>query len=147
MRDFGRPVSPTVEFVWKLGEMTAVDALGDPTASTAYSLCVYSAGLRVLDLTVPAGPRWKAGTKRRYRYYDGNGSNDGVRKLVLQAGSTGEAKVRVRARGANVDFPDLPLTAPLRVQLVGDDGGGLECWEAAFPTLLTNTETRVEAQQ
>jgi hypothetical protein len=147
MRSIGTPVSPTVEFVWKLGEMTAVDALGDPTASTAYSLCVYAAGSRVLDLTVPPGPRWKAGTRRRYRYYDGTGSAAGVRKLVLQAGSTGEAKVRVRARGVNVDFPALPLAAPLRVQLVGDDGGGLECWEAEFASLGTNTNIKVEAEQ
>jgi hypothetical protein len=96
---------------------------------------------------VSPGPRWKSGTRRRYRYYDGTGSAAGVRKLVLQAGSTGEAKVRVRARGVNVDFPALPLAPPLRVQLVGDDGGGLECWEAQFATLGTNTEIKVEAEQ
>ena len=68
-----------------------------------------------------------------------------MRRIVLHAGVDGEARVRAKALSKSLALPMLPLAAPLRVQLIADTAGNVDCWEAEFPTLTWNTARKVEA--
>jgi hypothetical protein len=96
-----------VKFTWKGGPVL-VAALGDPTATTGYELCVYDAngvrfGLSVPPgFTPPRGPGWKVlGTTfspKGYRYKDAAASNQGVKDVKLLASSLNRASSSWSAR-------------------------------------------------
>jgi hypothetical protein len=82
-----------------------------------------------MSLAVPPGPRWRE-TASGYVYTDAGLSADGVRRIVLRAG-TGSAKVLVRGKGPGLGMTDLTdLDLPLTVQLTN----GSACWEATYQT-------------
>jgi cysteine-rich repeat protein len=116
---------------WKRGEETLPGALGDPTATTRYTLCAYDASAIPqprLRSVVPPGGRWtEAGSGFRYR--DPAASSGGIRTLKLSSGPTGSARVIVRGKGPALSLPALPLTLPVDVQLRNDAG---ECWGATY---------------
>jgi hypothetical protein len=122
---------------------------GDPTATTAYALCVYDQTGRVMTATVPARgtcagkPCWApTGTGARY----GNKTllSDGLRTLALKSGGDGQARIKAKGKGANLRVPTLPLTTPVRVQLRRLDTGA--CWEATYGSAVANTTTAFKAR-
>lgn len=116
---------------WKRGEETLPPALGDPTATTQYTLCVYDASASPqprLRTVVPPGGRWTtAGSGFRYR--DPTTSAAGIRTMKLVPGADGVARVIVRGKGAALPLPPFPATPPVAVQLRTDAG---ECWGATY---------------
>lgn len=110
---------------------------GDPTATTAFGLCVYDgAGALVASLDVPAGGACGAGTdaacwtplRRGFRYGDRAAANGGLRSIELRSGSRG-ATIELRGSGAELALPALPLAGPARAQLLGNGGA---CWESSY---------------
>ena len=65
-------------------------------------------------------------------YKDKLGSSDGVTKMKLKSGEAGKAKVLVKAKGDSLVVPTLPLTLPVVVQLLVDDGVSPQCWQTTF---------------
>ena len=131
------------KIVWKwLKGVQTVDpsALGDPTASTNYALCLY--GFPVSQLEAPAGGKWSA-SGTGFSYSDSTLSPDGVRKVLLKAGEAGNGKAIVKAKGSNIPLPFLPIATPLTVQLLNSDG---ECWEAVYGNVLKNTSEVFKAK-
>lgn len=131
-------VDPTKrQLLWKWLTGTIAPAeLGDPTGvSTGYALCVYDDATAAATLHVAPGgtcdgdPCWKS-TAVGFRYNNPGTNGDGVAKLQLKSG-TGNAKILVKARGANL-LPPVPITqmTAVRVQLVRTDDS--ECWESLF---------------
>ena len=55
------------------------------------------------------------------------------------------ADLVVRARGANVPLPALPLSEPVIAQLVKSDGSG--CWESDYSAPPVKSNTKVFADK
>src|SRR5216110_3545184 len=83
-----------VSWKWAKGPVTPNGEFGDPTTTTAYTLCIYdeSSGTPTLALsaTAPAGgtcgpkPCW-AVTRNGFRYANRAGTPDGLQEIVLKA--------------------------------------------------------------
>jgi hypothetical protein len=86
---------------------------------------------------MPAGgtcagrPCWKDAGQRGLRYGDRDTTPNGIVSAALKPGEDGRASIRVKAKGANVPMPPLPLAQgpTVTVQLQSSDG---TCWEAAY---------------
>jgi hypothetical protein len=134
--------------------MTGLEDFGDPLAVTDYTLCVYAGpeAAPVMEVTAPAGgtcvgrPCWKgkgsARRVKRFKYSDASHSSDGLARVVLRGRpSVARAHLVVVGRGENLPVPELPLTPPLRVQLIKSDAP--DCWEATYSApALKNTQKR-----
>jgi hypothetical protein len=61
-----------------------------------------------------------------------------VYTLVLKEGPDGFAKIKLRARGAHLSLPSLPLAqdTTVAIQLKNDVG----CWEARFTAPVTTND-------
>ncbi|MGH7964806.1 MAG: DUF4215 domain-containing protein [Candidatus Binatia bacterium] len=128
----------TLSWQWSKGAATAGSDFGDPTAETAYGLCVYDAsGLQLRALAPAAGtckkgkksqPCWKA-TTTGFTYTDAELTPEGLSSVQLKAGAAGKASLTVTGQGKNLDVPVLPLTLPVTVQLQAANG---QCWEAQY---------------
>lgn len=134
-----------LQWKWGRGAATTATDFGDPTAATGYRLCGFrddASPALLFGAAIPAGgqcpattatPCWKGlGTpagSRGHRYRNREATPDGVESLRLQPGDDGRAMLALKARGAHLALPSLPLTPPLRVQLWADGGA---CWEARY---------------
>jgi hypothetical protein len=117
-----------LQWKWQKGAETLFPALGDPTVSTQYFLCIYDPGL-ALEAIIPQGtPKWAAAGSSGFKYKDKAGAAEGVTKGQIKSGGAGKAKAQIKGAGAGLDDP-LPLTQPVTVQLQNNIG---ECWEHAF---------------
>jgi cysteine-rich repeat protein/parallel beta-helix repeat protein len=122
--------------LWKWGKGDDVDAvdLGNPTATTDYALCVYDyvAGVPGLasSIPVPAGAAWQA-SGDGFKFTAGSGGPGGVRKIRLKPGFDGRAKVLLKAKGAALQPPTLPLTQSPRVVVQLKNAVGA-CWQGDF---------------
>jgi glucose/arabinose dehydrogenase len=123
---------------WLKGPAVDVSDFGDPTASTAYTLCVY-AGTAAFDVQVgiPAATDWST-TGTGFKY-NSSSNADGASKLLLKSGADGKSKIVLKGKGANLDLEALldilsitPTT--FTVQLLRSDSS--ECWEAPYPSIF-----------
>ncbi|TMB01164.1 MAG: hypothetical protein E6J70_08780 [Deltaproteobacteria bacterium] len=63
--------------------------------------------------------------------------------MRLQPGSYNDAGITARLIGANIGMPALPLTPPVRAQLLNSNG---LCWDAVYSMPLMNDGTRFKAR-
>jgi hypothetical protein len=123
-----------VVWKWVRGDETLLAELGDPTTSDAYTLCLYDATGKLLDLTVPPGgtcgtnPCWRNLGADGFKLVS-KGGGGAMRKLVLVPGADTESRLIVKAKGEALVMPSLPLTAPLEARLLGPGG---VCWATTF---------------
>src|SRR5205809_5896921 len=103
------------------------NALGNPLVTDPYRLCLYdeSSPSPVLrfEATAPAGglcggnPCWSAVAQKGFNYKSADGTPDGLRAILLRAGTAGKAKVTVKGKGAHLaNRPNglaLPLALPV----------------------------------
>jgi hypothetical protein len=122
----------------------------DPvTGTNDYALCVYDAGGRRLDATAPAGgtcgtkPCWKR-TTSSFVYADKLLDPDGLLRIVLKPGAAGNARIAVKGKRGTLGMPVLPLTTPVRVQLLR--GFTPTCWEATFTATTRNDSEVLKAR-
>jgi len=133
------------------GEADANGEFGDPTTTTAYTLCIYdeSSGTPRLALsaTAPAGgtcgpkPCW-AVTGNGFRYANRAGTPDGLQEIVLKARlADGQASICVKGQGVNLKpFVKDPSVI---AQLKATNGA---CWEATYSTATVNGTTMFKAK-
>ncbi|MHC4416919.1 MAG: hypothetical protein ACYS0G_16755, partial [Planctomycetota bacterium] len=159
LKDVPRAAHNRLQWKWIRGQATELANFGDPMTSDDAALCLYdesgSEPILIFAATAPAGstcggrPCWKQMHSRRgergYRYKDKALVADGIRRMLLQPGEHGKAKILVAARGVNLALPALPLQLPLRVQLQAATG---QCWEATYSEAGTkqNDERRFRAK-
>jgi uncharacterized delta-60 repeat protein len=137
---------------WRRGEAVSVEALGDPTTSTDYALCVYeeSGPTQLTKLDAPAGgpcgsnpaPCWKAlgsppGAKG-YRYRDDLRASNGLDRLLVKPGPAGKPQAVVSGKGPNLTLPGLPIASPFAIRTQLKNSVGL-CLEARYTAAQTNT--------
>jgi cysteine-rich repeat protein len=147
VKDRSNPAADAI--VWKLakGDELAHGLLGDPTATTSYTLCVFderSAGTSLAAaLTVgPDAATWIDKNPNGYVYKDRDGTADGVRKVKIKPGVAGKSKVLIKAKGAAVPLPAaagpdriFDQNPRVRVFVVADDV--TTCWSTDFPVSST----------
>lgn len=131
-----------LQWKWTRGAATdLVDFADAVSGSAVYQLCLYDSSLAdqpLVDAGVTSGgtcdgkPCWKAQGSKGFGYKDKAGSSEGLTALKLKAGAEGKAKVLVKAAGENLALAGLPLVPPVVVQLLIDDGMGVECWQTTF---------------
>jgi len=123
----------------------------DPVAGPIdYVVCLYDQGGLKLDAKAPGGgtcgtkPCWKRTASLKLVYTDKLLDPDGLLKVVLKPGpAAGKAKITVKGKGANLGMPALPLTTPVRMQILRHVGQfPIGCWDASF-----SASTRNDAEQ
>lgn len=122
---------------------------GNPvTGAPIYKLCVYDASASpqpLMDLDVPPGgtcgtkPCWKATGTKGYAYKNKLAMPEGITGMKLKMGVAGKAKVQAAGKGDLLPLPALPLTPPVTVQLVIQDGATTTCWQTTYTTSKANT--------
>lgn len=127
---------------WNRGEATLAAEFGDAVGGSAlYQVCLYDSSADpqpLLDAGVTGGgtcagkPCWKAKSTKGFGFKDKAGLGDGLTGLKLGAGEEGKAKIGVKAATANLVVPTVPLTMPVTVQFLVDDGQTVECWQNTF---------------
>jgi hypothetical protein len=124
-----------LQWKWLKGSATTKADFGNPLSDTGYVLCVYEAGALALTKVAIGGgschesvPCWKE-TATGFKYKDRDNSPSGPYTMLLKAGLDGKAKIIWTGKGSDLDPPSPPLTQPVTVQLVNDDG---LCWEAVY---------------
>ncbi len=136
---------------WNKGAASSLADFANPVSgSAAYHICVYDSSITtqpLLDLSVDPGgtcgskPCWKTQSTKGFAYRNRAGSSDGIAAMKLKAGVTGAAKVQVKATGAAVGLPTLPLTMPVTVQLLIDDGMATQCWQTTYTGIASSSST------
>lgn len=131
----GDPTKSVLAWKWTNGEAVAPGELGDPLTADGYRLCIWDGSDTVVSepAVAPGGlcsgkPCWKA-TSTGFVYKDKTSMSGGVKKLLVKAADAGRAKALVKAKGAALEVPPLPLVLPAVVQLHADTG---TCWSAVF---------------
>ena len=131
-------------WVWK-GAATTLGELGSPTTTTGYLFCVYegeddvAAGFPIAAGGTCDGKDCWSALSTGFRYKDRDGASFGLTSLQLKAGDDGRASIKLKARGAALDEPSLPLTLVpdgVRAVLINEESG--DCWDATFSTPLTD---------
>ncbi len=132
---------------WKRGSGTTATDFGDMLRDHGLAVCLYDeSGLTptlVFGAMVDIGTKCSRGSKQRscwrglgtprgsrgFRYRDRAAASGGIASIVLKPGDARKAGVVVKARGASLPTPTLPLALPLRMQLQTTTG---QCWEDSF---------------
>lgn len=148
----------SLKWKWSKGEETTLDDLSDAVlGAAAYHFCVYDASVSpqpLIDSGVSAGGDcggkscWKALGTKGYSYKDKLGFAGGITGLKLKSGIAGKAQIQTKAKGDGLLLPTLPLTGPVVVQLLIDNGSTVECWQTSFTDPpLKNEATQFKAKQ
>jgi hypothetical protein len=146
-RNAGDPTKNKLRWKWIKGEDILPLQLEDPRVANHYALCVYVNGTLTMNLVVPADgtcdgkPCWKAvgsGDTAGFAYK--NKAASGVTRIDMRAGIGGDARFDVQGKGLGLGVPTLPLTQPVKVQLVNANG---YCWEATYssPAIQNDSST------
>jgi hypothetical protein len=146
--------TPRLTWTWTAGPVVAAADLGDPVGGgSPYRACLYDgAGALLADLGVPAGhvckasPCWRA-VRDGFKFKDALGRNRGVVQITLKPGALDKARIGVKAKGASLTLPTLPLAsaAGTTLQLRRDDDTS-RCWQAAFPLTRRNDASAFSAR-
>jgi hypothetical protein len=150
-----------VGWKWPKGNEDATD-LGDPTSSEHHAVCLYDAtgdllyrARVVASDDCGAKPCWKAKPgdvgelKDVFIFQDKEALADGTTQLLLKADGRERKTLGLKAKGASIELPSIPLALPLvlpvTVQLQSSSGA---CWESVFDATGTkkNTDTTFKAK-
>src|SRR5262249_34583559 len=134
------PATDQLKWKWAAGADTPRTALGDPTTTTDYAICVYdtpggSTALR-LRAVAPAGGMcgsracWKS-TSAGFTYANSDATPEGLTKLTLKSGTAGKASISLAGKGTNLPAGALPIQATPSATVEIHNSAG-ECWGATF---------------
>jgi hypothetical protein len=143
------------KWLWNKGDATAIADFSDPVSGSAsYRVCVYdgsgaSQPLMILGV-LPGGtcgtvPCWKA-TSAGFSMKNGAATPHGLQVVKFKSGIAGLAKVLSKGKGVNLPIPGLPLTLPVTVQLLIDDGFTTECWQTTYTASTLNDGAQFKAK-
>ena len=130
-----------MKFTWTRGDATTASDIGNPSVDTNYAVCVWDhvggAPTLVMEMLAAAGGNcvghqcWRPVGNGGFRYKDPGLVPHGLQQLSVTAGTLGQPKVLVKARGALMPDPPMPFQhAPLiTVQVINDLGS---CWGADY---------------
>ncbi len=135
---------PKLTWRWSKGQTTDAAEFGDPTAGTAYTMCVYDAAGLVMRSPVPPNPSaWRHLATHGFRYRDGAA---GIQKMTLLGSGAERSKVSASAAGFPAPVLGSGLVPPVVVQLFTDSGP--TCWDSNFEAadITRNDGERLKAK-
>ncbi len=140
------------KLIWKLANAatTSFAELSDPVVSTDYAFCLYAGptGALILEMGVPAGPKWLiSGSNKGFKYFDPPAVEDGAQKIRLKSGSSNRTKLLIKGRGVNLGDPLTANRLPLPVVAQFTNMASGTCWEASYSTPDKNTPDSFKARQ
>ena len=159
------PARPRLKVLMKgLTASLAAADFGDPVAGgTSYAVCLYDeygAGIGGFTLNAagggcgaPAKPCWRGLGTVGFRYADRDGTEHGVKRVLLRGGPAGTGKALVKARLVpGRSRSGLPPGMPLRlvgdilatVQLTNSDGA---CFSLTADQILSSDAGRFSARR
>src|SRR5262245_18450591 len=149
------PKPDTVKFKLGRGEATDAGALGDPTTSTDYAVCLYDQTMfpqqPLLEVNVESGnvcpqkPCWKRSSNGGVSFRDTRRRRSGLKQLKLKPGEDGKASVSLGMAGfRTIQEARTPLSPPVLVQVLNSLG---ECWEQSFSAPILNDNAQFKAKQ
>lgn len=157
LRKDADPRRDEMAFMWARGAATSPSELGDPTADTQYTVCVWDhvggAPTLVMEMVAPADgscrgrPCWRSLPGGGFRYTDPGLLPNGIRRMILEPGPQGRSRVVVSAHGGPIPEPPMPFqqSPAITVQVVNSLGN---CWGADYVSPLgKNTEQRLRAKE
>lgn len=134
-------------FKWKNGPPPTLDQLADPTATSAYAVCLSDAEGLQLDAMVEPGPGWKALGEQGYRFKEKTGAQDGITGVLAKVSPKGSAKAVVKGKGVGLRGPEnLPFTPPVEVGLVNVETGACLASRFEADEVKKSTEVLFEAK-
>ncbi len=142
-RNPSTPSRDRLRWSWSKGGAVTLGTLGDPTATTGYTACVYAHGSLLFEVAAPPGGLWQALGRTNphgFKYADRAGIHNGITKVEVVDGAAGKTKALVAGKGGNLPLVSLPLAPaqlPVTVQLVTTDAVS-QCWTADY----TNPPTK-----
>lgn len=141
---------------WKLSGGPALDQveLGDPAATTGYTLCVFdsSAGVPAVatHLDIAPGASWTNRDPKGLSYKDNSAASDGVTRISIKTGASGKSRISLSAKGAPLPMPTavsgdhfFGQDPFVRVELRND--ATASCWSTQFSAADKNTATSFKA--
>jgi hypothetical protein len=148
------PAKNTLQWTWRKGAATSPDDLGDPRIGADYTWCLYDeSGVTpelLMEASAPAGgtcptdkPCWKASGTTGFQYGDKAATPLGLTQVKIKAGLAGKAQATIKGKGASLIFPDLPVSVPLRAQLIAGTG---VCWEALHSVVVKSDATQLKVK-
>jgi cysteine-rich repeat protein len=150
LRDkFNRPGRDSLSWSWTSGAPVGENEFGAPAETTDLHMCIYDEAGLAFSATAPSAgtcgskPCWKQG-RNKLRYSNNAATPDGLRKLELESGDSGKARIKVAGKGENLGFSGLDLEGEVTVRLRRSDG--TPCWEASYPVPTHSDGTRYEAR-
>ena len=148
IKDSATDVKDQLKWKWSKGAATDLTDFANPvTGAATYRVCVYDGSANpqpLAQMDVPPGgtcgtkPCWKAAQTKGFAYKNKLATPDGIVVLKLKTGVAGKAKVLATAKGEPLPTPSLPLTLPITVQLVIQDGLTSRCWQTTYTTFKVN---------
>ena len=136
--DSADPGKDKMSWKWQKGDAMAAAAIGDPTGSTKYRLCIYDStgptATLLSGIGIDNAAGWTVSDKGAV-YKDTLGAQDGVTGIKLKLGASGKSSVQIKRKGT-LALPG-PYTSAtffepgksIIVQLAASDGA---CWGGAF---------------
>jgi hypothetical protein len=79
-------------------------------------------------------------------YKDKTGHISSTIQVKLTAGDPGKAKASFKAKGATFGGPTLPAVTPVVVQLIVNEQGRQECWQAEFSAFQKSDSRQFSAK-
>ncbi len=142
---------------WGKGVGTDLAEFMDPVANPemAFNLCAYEGEAATLLGSIAqipgAGdcsgkPCWKALRGKGFKYRSRALQDSGVGSVKLLAGVARRSKVQIKAKGAQMLTPALPMAMPLLLQFTASDGLSTVCWESDFRSATKSTATVLKAK-
>ena len=140
IKDFGDATLNSLKWKWKKGLPVNPSALGSPTTTTTYALCVYDrtsgTPVKVASYRLPPNSLWRVdGNKIKYR--DKTGAEDGFQQVKGRASlESGKSYMSVKLGGTNFAVPPtfsnaeyFDVDPSMTVQLITNEGA---CWTSDF---------------
>jgi hypothetical protein len=155
MKTSAQPGHATLSWTWSGSDPDAPGDFGSPdTGDEVYSFGIFDRSTptptpiagAISSICSGTKPCWKR-KSTGFDYRRSDGSPQGLVRIKLKAGPTGEARVQVTGKGADLLLPSLPLASPvaLTVQVRAPSG---VCWETQYdPTgVVTNEPGKLKAR-
>jgi len=142
---------------WKLSKVGsfAQAHLGDPAATTNYTVCIYdetaTTPALVGSLTIAPNAGWDDKDPKGFKYKDKTGVEDGVTGGQLKTSDSDKGRVQIKAKGSTISWP-IPFDmaeyfdqdTDVTVQLVNSTTA--TCWTSEFQTNTKNTAELFKAK-
>ncbi len=147
---------PSLKWKVRRGDAAVESDFLDPTSFGRHlSFCLYDASATnqpIGEMNFASGGQcngkdcWRDLSGKGYKLKNKSGATTrGLGGIVLKSGEQGRARVQIKGKGDFLNLPALPLTPPVTVQLIIDDGVNRNCWQSAFQSPFVNDGVQFRA--